>query len=211
MVDKPTASKYGDPLMKIEKNKIDHSRFSEYVWSNRSFSDVEERKKLLARAVWDDCGFGDGFYLNILFFMEYFPGCCNRRLAHYKKVYRGDVPSLISGAEFKSEELEISTDDSEIIFAADVVSRCTCENFQSAYLLLHESFNRHLVTVSRTDAFISGASWQGIFAHTADIGYCLNDHSVAEILSALPADSQMLWTGGFFDDADICCSIIALC
>lgn len=208
MVDKPTASKYGDPLMKIEKNKIDHGRFSEYVWSNRSFSDVEERKKLLARAVWDDCGFGNGFYLNILFFMKYFPGCCNRRLAHYKKVYRGDVPSLISGAEFKSGELEISAGDLEIVYAADVVLRCTCRNLLSAYLLLHESRNRHLVTVCRTNGFIPGALWQRIFANTAEIGYCLNDPSVAEILSALPADAQMLWTGGFFDDVDICCSII---
>ena len=209
MGDKPTSSKYGDPLMKIEKNKIDHSRFSEYVWSNRSFSDVEERKKLLARAIWDDRGCVAGFYLNILFFKEYFSGCSNRRLAHYKKVYRGDLPSLISGAEFKSEELEISTDDSEIVFAADVVSRCTYENFQSAYLLLHESCNRHLVTVSRTNGFIPDRLWQGIFAHTAEIGYCLKDHSVEEILSVLPADAQMLWTGGFFDDADICCSVIA--
>lgn len=196
-------------LVNIEKNRIGHGRFSEHVWSNRSFSDAAERKKLLAQTVWNDCGFADGFYLNILFFREYFSGFCNLRLARYKKVYRGDVPSVISEAELKSEEQEIPTDDSEIVYAANVISPCTCQNFQLAYMLLHESYNRHLATVSRSNIFIPEQSWHGIFVNTAKIGYCLDDHSVVEILSTLPADSQMLWTGGFFDDADICCSIIA--
>lgn len=207
-IRRPISAIMGNQLVDIEKNSIDHGLFSEYVWSNRSFSDAAERKKLLAQAIWNDCGFADGFYLNILFFREYFSGFCNRRLARYKKVYRGDVPNVISEAEFKSEELEIPVDDSGIVYAANVISPCTCQNFQLAYMLLHESYNRHLVTVSRSNDFIPTRWWQKIFANTAKIGYCLDDHGIAEILNALPSDSQMLWTGGFFDDADICCSII---
>ena len=43
---------------------------------------------------------------------------------------------------------------------------------------------------------------------TRNLEYFIDDCKILRILKNIPDDAQMLWTGGFFDDADICYSII---
>lgn len=194
----------------VTKSMIEHGAFRECIWSNIGFDDVAERKKLLCRAVWEDCGFANrGLYLNILFFLQYFSGFCTPRLARYKKVYKADIPAVVGGAELRSGEVEIASNDAEIVFAVNVVSPCTFEKFLAAAALLHESRNRHLVSVGNSSEFIPERCWGNIYADTGAIGCCLDDRCVADILDVLPDGAHMLWTGGFFDDADICVSLLA--
>ncbi|MBP5531407.1 MAG: hypothetical protein J6Y54_05200 [Lentisphaeria bacterium] len=101
------------------------------------------------------------------------------------------------------------TTDADIVFAVNAVSPCTLENFLAAGALLHESHNRHLVTVSGTADFIPTRYWQAIYVATGEMGNFIDDCSAEKILAALPDDARMLWTGGFFDDADICVSLLA--
>ena len=195
--------------MTITKNIIDHGAFRECTWSNRSWEDIDARKKQLAQAVWEETFSDGGLFLNILFFMQYFSGSCAPRIARYKKVYKTDIPAVVGGAELRSGEVEIASNDAEIVFAVNVASPCTLDNFLAAAALLHESRNRHLVTVCGTAELIPTRYWQGIYAAAGEMENFINDRGVEKILAALPDDARMLWTGGFFDDADVCCSVIA--
>ena len=195
--------------MTITKNIIDHGAFRECTWSNRSWEDIDARKKQLAQAVWEETFSDGGLFLNILFFMQYFSGSCAPRIARYKKVYKTDITAVVGGAELRSGEVEIASNDAEIVFAVNVASPCTLDNFLAAAALLHESRNRHLVTVCGTAELIPTRYWQGIYAAAGEMGNFINDRGVEKILAALPDDARMLWTGGFFDDADVCCSVIA--
>lgn len=194
--------------MKITKDNVDHDAFRECVWASRGWEDIDARKRQLAKTVWEDQFDSGGLFLNILFFKQYFSGFCAPRIARCKKVYKADIPAIISGATLKSGELEIASDDEEIVFAVNVASPCTLENFLDAAALLHESHNRHLVTVCESKEFIPTQYWQDIYAATGEMEYFIDDRDVKKILAALPDDARMLWTGGFFDDADICCSVI---
>lgn len=194
--------------MKINKDIIDHGAFREYIWSNRSGEDIDARKRMLAQAVWEEMFSDGGLFLNILFFKRYFTGFCAPRIARYKKVYKADIPAVVGGAELRSGEAEIASNDAEIVFAADAVSPCTLENFLAAVALLHESRNRQLATVCGTADLIPARHWQKIYDANGEMGNFIDDRSVEKILPALTSDARMLWTGGFFDDADICCSVI---
>jgi len=194
--------------MTITKDNVDHGAFRERTWANRGWEDIDARKRMLAQAVWEEMFSDSGLFLNILFFKQYFSGFCAPCIARYKKVYKADIPAVIGGAELRSGEVEIASDDAESVFAVNAVSPCTLENFLAAAALLHESHNRHLVTVCGTADFIPTRHWQGIYAATGEMGNFIDDRSVEKILPALPGDARMLWTGGFFDDADVCCSVI---
>lgn len=194
--------------MKITKNNVDHGAFRECIWSNRSGEDLDARKRRLAQTVWEEQFRDSGLFLGILYFHRYLPGFCAPRLARYKKVYKADIPTVVGGAERRSEEVEIASNDADIVFAVNAVSPCTLENFLAAAALLHESRNRQLVTVCGTADFIPTRHWHGIYAATGEMGNFIDDRSVEKILPALPGDARMLWTGGFFDDADVCCSVI---
>ena len=195
--------------MTITKTTVRRGSFVERVWSNLSCGDIDLRKKQPAQAVWEECFSGGCFYLNILFFRSYRLAFWNPRVARHKKVYQNDVPAVVSAAEFRSEDAEIFADDTEIVCAADVAMPCTHERFLAAWRLLHESRNLHLATVNRSKDFIPLKYWKGIFLCTRELDTCIVDRAVAEIFDALPTDVQILWTGGFFDDADICCSVFA--
>ena len=195
-------------VMKITKNHIAREAFLELIWSNRGWEDIDARKRMLAQAVWEEMFSDGGLFLNILFFRQYLSGFCAPRIARYKKVYKADIPAVVGGAELRSGEVEIASNHAEIVFAVNAASPCTLENFLAAAALLHESRNRQLVTVCGTADFIPTRHWQGIYAATGKMGNFIDDRSVEKILPALPGDARMLWTGGFFDDADICCSVI---
>ena len=195
--------------MTITKATVRRGSFVERVWSNLSCGDIDARKKQLAQAVWEDNFSGGGFYLNILFFRSYRLAFWNPRVARHKKVYEDDVPAVVSAAEFRSEDAEIFADDAEIVCAADVAMSCTHERFLAVWRLLHESRNIHLATVNRSKDFIPLKCWKDIYLRTRELDTCIVDRAVAEIFDTLPADAQILWTGGFFDDADICCSVFA--
>ena len=194
--------------MVITKNNVAHETFRESIWANRGWEDIDSRKTQLAQSVWEEQFRDRVCFLNILFFQRYFPRFCNSRLARYKKVYKADIPEVISSALLKSGEMEIQSDDAEIVYAVDVVSPCSLKNFLDSCALLHKSNNLHLVTVSGKQNHILPQYWDDIYAATREIGPCINDRSIVKILAALPDDVRMLWTGGFFDDADICLSVI---
>ena len=176
--------------------------------ASRGWEDIDARKRQLAKTVWEYQFDSDGLFLNILFFKQYFSGFCAPRIARYKKVYKADIPAIIIDAPLKSGELEIASDDEEIVFAVNVASPCTLEKFLAAAALLHENHNRHLVTVCGTADLIPTRHWAGIYAATGEMGNFINDRSVEKILAGLPDNARILWTGGFFDDADICYSVI---
>ena len=195
--------------MKITKNNVDHGAFRERTWANRGWEDIDARKRMLAQTVWEEQFRDSGLFLGILYFHRYLPGFCAPRLARYKKVYKADIPAVVGGAGRRSGEVEIASSDAEIVFAVNVVSPCTFEKFLAAAALLHESRNRHLVSVGKSSEFIPERCWGNIYADTGAIGCCLDDRCVADILDVLPDGAHMLWTGGFFDDADICVSLLA--
>jgi len=187
---------------------VAHGSFTEHVRTDWGREDIDARKMRLAQAIWEEGFPGGARYLNLLFFRSYPLDFWNPRVARHKKVYKSDVPAIVSAAEFKSEDLEILADDTEIVCAADVVMPCTHENFLAAWRLLHESHNQHLVFLSDSEEFVPPQYWRDIWLCTAELGTFIVDRCVAKILDALPADARMLWTGGFFDDADICCSVL---
>ncbi len=194
--------------MKIAKDNVAHGAFRECTWSSRGGEDIDARKRRLAQTVWEEQFRDRGLFLNILFFRRYLSGFCVPRIARYKKVYKADIPAVVGGAELRSCEAEIASDDADIVFAVDTASPCTLENFLAAAALLHESYNRHLVTVCGTSDFIPTRHWKDIYAATGEMENFIDDRSVEKIFAALPDDARMLWTGGFFDDADICFSVI---
>ena len=107
--------------MTITKATVRRGSVVERVWSNLGCGDIDARKKRLAQAVWEECFSGGGFYLNILFFRSYRLAFRNPRVARHKKVYKNDVPTVVSAAEYRTDDAEIFADDAEIVCAADVV------------------------------------------------------------------------------------------